>query len=32
MRENEIIGDMNGDCVIDGFDLFHVDMAINGMA
>ena len=30
--ENEIIGDMNGDCVIDGFDLFHVDMAINGMA
>ncbi len=29
--ENEIIGDMNGDCVIDGFDLFHVDMAINGM-
>lgn len=30
--ENEIIGDMNGDCVIDGFDLFHVDMAINGLA
>lgn len=30
--ENEIIGDMNGDCVIDGFDLFHVDMVINGLA
>lgn len=27
-----IVGDMNGDCVIDGFDLFHVDMAINGLA
>ncbi len=30
--ENEIIGDMNGDCVIDGFDSIQVDMIVNGLA
>lgn len=28
----EIIGDMNSDCVIDAFDLFQIDRTINGMA
>ncbi len=30
--ENEIIGDMNGDCVIDGFDSIQVEMIANGLA
>ena len=27
----EIVGDMNSDCVIDAFDLFEVDKAVNGI-
>ena len=27
----EIIGDMNSDCVIDGFDLFQIDRTVNGI-
>ena len=30
--ENEIIGDMNGDCVIDAFDSIQVEMIANGLA
>ncbi len=29
--ENEIIGDMNGDCVIDAFDSIQVEMIANGL-